>query len=88
MKKSCDGILTSCALVIMFNPRRMRKWYGSHSVYVCVSVCLLLRQLLYTWFMRCKQGAKVPLGFSRHLQGMNCVDFVENASFKRSGNIC
>ena len=31
---------------------------------------------------------KAPLGFSRHLQGMNCVDFVENASFKSSGDIC
>ena len=31
---------------------------------------------------------KVPLGFLRHFQGMNCVDFVVSASFNSSGDIC
>ena len=31
---------------------------------------------------------KVPLGFLWYFQDMNCVDFVENAIFKSSGDIC
>ena len=65
----------------------MREGYGSRSVCVCVSVCMcqLLRQLLYT----CLYVAnKVPLGFLRNFQGMYCVDFIENASFKSTGDIC
>ena len=38
------------------NPRRMREGYGSRSVCECVCVCLLSRQLLHTWLIRCKQG--------------------------------
>ena len=70
---------------IVINPRRMREGYGSRSVCVCVCLCVCVcyhvRQLLHT------DANKAPLGFSRHFQSMNCVDFVENASFKSSGNI-
>ena len=44
-------------------------------------VCLLPTSLFYTL------KNKVPLGFSSEIQYMHCVDFVENALFKSSGDI-
>ena len=52
---------------------------------VCVCVCVLPRQLLHTWLY---DANKVSVGCLRHFQGRNCVDFIENASFKSSGDIC
>ena len=56
---SCEQYICihdGCALRIMielcigiFNPRRMREGYGSHSL--CVCVCLSSRLLLHTWFI-------------------------------------
>ena len=40
------------------------------------------RQLLHTY------ANKVPFGFLWDFQGICCVDFIENASFKHSGDIC
>ena len=54
----------------------MRKGYGSRSV--CVSVIMPAATYLHGLY----DANKAPLGFSRHLQGMNCVDFIENALFK------
>ena len=55
------------------------------AVVLCVSVCVcvcLLRQLLHTWFIQCKQVAiRLFVAFLR------CEDFVENASFKSSDDI-
>ena len=62
----------------------MREGYGSRSVCVCVCVCYHASCYIPGLY----DANKAPLGFSRHLQGMNCVDFVENASFKSFGNIC
>ena len=55
---------------------------------VCVCVCLSVCYHASCYIPGLSDANKAPLGFSRHLQGMNCVDFVENASFKSSGNIC
>ena len=70
--------------VAIINRRRMRKGYDSRSVCVCAYVCYHASCYIPGLY----DANKAPLGFSRHLQGMNCVDFVENASFKSSGNIC
>ena len=62
----------------------MREGYGSRSVCVCVTVIMPAA----TYLVYLYDANKAPLGFSRHLQGMNCANFVENASFKSSGDIC
>ena len=63
----------------------MREGYGSRSVCVCMCVCY--HASCYVHVPGLHDANKVPLGFLRHFQGMNCVDFVENASFKSSGDI-
>ena len=76
--------MNNTAEVALINPRRMRKGYGSRSVCVCVSVCY--RASCY--IPRLYVENKVPLGFLWHFQDMHCVDFVEKALFKSSGDIC
>ena len=61
-----------------FNPRCMHEGYGSHSV------CLLPS---YLYVPRLHVENRVPLGFLCHSQRVYCVDFVENALFKSSGEI-
>ena len=68
--------------IIIINPRRMREGYSSRSV--CVSVCYHAS----CYIPRLYVENKVPLAFLWHFQRMYCVDFVENALFKTSGNIC
>ena len=67
----------------LINPRHMRKGYGSHSVCECVCVCYHTSCYIPGLY----NANKVPLGFLRHFQGINCADFVENVSFKSSGDI-
>ena len=62
----------------------MREGYGSRSVCVCVCVSVCYHTSCYIPGLY--DANKVPLGFLWHLQGMNCVDFIENALFKSSGN--
>ena len=50
-----------------------------------LSLCLLLSLLLHTSFIF---KSRVPLGFLCCSQCICCVDFVENALFKSSGQIC
>ena len=69
----------------LINPRRIREGYGSCSMYECVCVCY--HASCYMYIPGLYDINTVPLGFLRHLQGMHCVDFIENASFKSSGDI-
>ena len=60
----------------------MREGYSSHPM--CVPVCYwascyIPRLYVESW---------VPLGFLCCSQHMHCVDFIENALFKSSGEIC
>ena len=57
--------------------------YATKIVYILTS-----GQLLYNNIPDLYNANKVPLGFLRHFQGMDCVDFIENASFKSSDDIC
>ena len=75
--------LTACIIVI--NPRRMCKGYGSHSPYsVCVCVCYQASRYIPHLYAE----SLVPLGFLCCSQRMYCVDFVENALFKSYDEIC
>ena len=60
----------------------MCEGYGSSSV--CVCVCYHANCYMPGLY----DANKVPLGFLQHFQGMNGMDFAENASFKSSGDIC
>ena len=80
-------------LIIIFNPRCMCEDYGSHSM--CVNVWLSVCVHVYVCFHatcyipRLYVDNKVPLSFLlRRSQDMHYVDFVENALFKSSGDIC
>ena len=76
-------------LWLLINPRRMREGYGSRSVCVYVCVCVCVYVCVTSCYIPVLYDAnKVSLGFLRHFQGMHCMDFVENASFKKSGDIC
>jgi hypothetical protein len=63
-----------------------RKGYDSRLVSVCLSVCYHSN----CHILGLNVENKVPLGFSWQSQCMycTCVDFIENASFKTSGDIC
>ena len=76
--------LFSCFLhfFVLINPQRMREGYGSRSV--CLSVCY--RASCY--IPRLYVEIQVSLGFLCWSSRMYCVDFVENALFKSSGEIC
>ena len=71
-------VVTIITIINIINPQRMQ-------LYSCsVCVCLLSRQLLHTWFIRCKQGAiRLFTAFLKY----ECVNFIENALFKSSGDI-
>ena len=73
-------------MMYIINPRPMHEGYGSGSECVSVCVCVLYHTGCYTPGLY--DANKVALGFLRQFHGINCVDFVENASFKRSGNSC
>ena len=71
-------VVTIITIINIINPQRMQLYSRS------VCVCLLSRQLLHTWFIRCKQGAiRLFTAFLKY----ECVNFIENASFKSSGDI-
>ena len=55
-------------------------------VVLCVCMCVCYHASCYIPGLY--DANKVPLDFLRHFQGMYCVNFVENASFKSSGDIC
>ena len=71
-------VVTIITIINIINHQRMQLY--SRSVYVC----LLSRQLLHTWFIQCKQGA---IRLFTALLKYECVNFIENASFKSSGDI-
>ena len=56
-------------------------------VILCVSVCVCVCYHASCYIPGLYDANKVPLCFLRHFQGINCVDFVENVSFKSFGNI-
>ena len=68
------------------NPRRMREGYGSLRVSRCV--CLSVCYLASCFIPRLYVENMVPLSFLWPSQDMHCVDFVEIALFKSSGDIC
>ena len=70
-------VVTIITIINIINPQRMQLY--SYSIVLCV--CLLSRQLLHTWFIRCKQGA---IRLFTTILKYECVDFIENASFKSS----
>jgi hypothetical protein len=63
----------------------MRRSFTVVVLSVCLSVCLLPRDLLPTSFVRQKQSF---IGLFMTFQGFCHVAFTENASFKSSGVIC
>jgi hypothetical protein len=63
--------------LVLINPRRA----CAKRVTVVLCVCYCSNCHLYV-------ENKVPLGFSWQCQRMYCVDFVEHALFKSSGDIC
>ena len=72
--------------------RRMREGYGNRSVCVCVCVCLSVC-LCVCYHANCYiphffVEIQVSLGFLCCFQRMHCVDFIENALLKSSGDIC
>ena len=70
------------------NPRHMREGYGSLSVCVSVCVCLSVCYHASCYIPRLYIEITVPLSFLWCSQDMHCVDFIENTSFKSSGDIC
>ena len=50
-----------------------------------MSVCVCYRASCYIPVLYVEN--KIPLGFSSYIQYMHCVDFIENALFKNSGDI-
>ena len=66
------------------NPRHTCEGYSSHFISVCVCVCYHADCYVPGLYIE----NKVPLDILWHFQEMNCVNFVENALFKRFGNIC
>ena len=56
-----------------------------HEGYGSCSVCVSVTTPAATYIPGLYDANKVQLGFLQ--QGMNCVDFVENALFKSSGDI-
>ena len=75
---------------LVVNPRRMREGYGSRfvCVCVCVSVCVCVCYHTSCYIPHLYIDIKVPLGFLWRFQDTHCVDFIENALFKSSGDIC
>ena len=65
------------------NPHRMREDCSNHCV--CVSVCLVGNCYIPRVFF---VEIQVSLGFLCCFQRKYCVDLVENALFKSSGDIC
>ena len=59
----------------------MHEGYSSH--FVCVSVTTLAAAYLIYYV-----EIKMPLSFLCHYLHMHCVDFVENALFRSSDDIC
>ena len=68
------------------NPQHMREGYGS--LFVCVSVCMSVCYHASCYIPCLYVENTVPLSFLQRSQDMHCVDFVENALFKSSGDIC
>ena len=71
----------------------MREDYGSRSVCVCVTVCVPVHGVCVCYRASCYIPRlyvenRVPLGFLCYSPRMYCVDLVENALFKSSGEIC
>ena len=74
---------------IIFNPRRACAERVTVVVLcVCLSVCLSVCYHSNCRILGLYVENKVLLGFSWQSQRMYCVDFVENALFKSSGDIC
>ena len=80
------AMVTSIVIVIIINPWCMCESYGSHSVCVCLSVCVFVTMLNATYLAFFIE-IQVLLGFPYGFQCMHCMDFAENALFKSSGNI-
>ena len=58
-------------------------------VVLCVCVCVSSVCYHASCYIPCLYiEHRVPLGFLWHFQHMYCVDFIENALFKSSGDIC
>ena len=55
---------------------------------MCVCVCVCVWYHASCYIPGLYDANKVPLGFLWHFQGMYCVNFIANASFKSSGDIC
>jgi hypothetical protein len=70
-------------LLIIINPRRA---CAKRVTVVILCVCYCSNYHILGLYMYVAN--KVPLGFSWQSQHMYCVDFVENALFKSSGDIC
>ena len=65
------------------NPQRMREGYSSHPVCVCVCVCLSV----------CLSVTELAATYLVYALKIGChqayyVDFIQNAVFKSSGEIC
>ena len=83
---SCIDYITALTVPFITLGAHAPKGYGSRSV--CLSVCLSVCYLSNCHILGLHIENKVPLGFSWQSQHMYCVDFVENALFKSSGDIC
>ena len=66
-------------------PRRMHEGYSSRYC-VCVSGCVCYHASYYIPHLYVEN--KVPLSFLCHFLHMYCVDFIKNALFRSSCNIC
>ena len=64
----------------------MREGYGS--LFVCECVCVSVCYHASCFISRLYVENAVPLSFLWRSQDMHCVDFVEIALFKSSGDIC
>ena len=83
-KKSPGTWLIATVSVYIINPRRMRRRVTVVVLCVCLSVCN--RASCYIPHLYVEN--QVSLGFLCWFQRMHCVDFVENALFRSSGDIC
>ena len=63
-------------------------------VRVCMHACVYECVCYYAWYASCYipclyvENIKAPLSFLCHFLHMYCVDFIKNALFRSSGNIC
>ena len=66
----------------------MHEGYSSSFVCVCVCVCLCVCYHASYYIPHLYVEIKVALSFLCHFLHMHCVDLVENALFRSSGDIC